>query len=90
MFNYLQFLRNVCATVKGCLPSNCRGISLIKVSTLIVNRIQSFEADEDKPNLLSDIISDILTIDMSVLMGGNIAVVSVISNSINCFSGNCK
>jgi len=58
-----QFLKRTCATIKPHLPPNAKAISLIK----------GVDLNEEGPILLSSIIKDNLSVDVSVLMGANIA-----------------
>jgi len=58
-----QFLKRTCATIKPHLPAGAKAISLIK----------GVDLNETGPVLLSSIIKDNLNIDVSVLMGANIA-----------------
>jgi len=58
-----QFLKRTCATIKPHLPSNAKAVSLIK----------GVDLNENGPVLLSSIIADNLSVDVSVLMGANIA-----------------
>jgi len=58
-----QFIRRLCTTMQGKLKPGCIGISLIK----------GMDESEQGLRLISDIIKEILEIDVSVLMGANIA-----------------
>jgi len=58
-----QFIRGLCAAMKGKLKKDCIGISLIK----------GMDHSDQGLRLISDIIRELLSIDMSVLMGANIA-----------------
>ena len=58
-----QFLGKVCETLKGKLTPQCIGISLIK----------GMEVKQAKPVLMSQFIQESLGINVSVLMGANIA-----------------
>eukprot|EP01117_Protostelium_nocturnum_P020563 TRINITY_DN9310_c0_g1_i1.p1 TRINITY_DN9310_c0_g1~~TRINITY_DN9310_c0_g1_i1.p1 ORF type:complete len:352 (-),score=129.90 TRINITY_DN9310_c0_g1_i1:44-1099(-) len=58
-----QFLRRTCQQIKPVLANGAKAISLIK----------GVDLNENGPILLSSIIHDTLNIDVSVLMGANIA-----------------
>jgi glycerol-3-phosphate dehydrogenase (NAD+) len=58
-----QFLRRTCQQIKPVLAPNAKAISLIK----------GVDLNENGPILLSSIIHDSLNVDVSVLMGANIA-----------------
>jgi len=58
-----QFIRRLCGIMKGNLKPGCIGISLIK----------GMDQSDQGLRLISDIIKEILDIDVSVLMGANIA-----------------
>ncbi|KAG7255663.1 hypothetical protein CRUP_007775 [Coryphaenoides rupestris] len=58
-----QFVRRLCDQMVGCVAAGARGISLIK----------GIEAGPQGLTLISDIIGEKMGIDVSVLMGANIA-----------------
>lgn len=58
-----QFVKGICAQLKGHLASNAKAISMIK----------GVDASSEGLTLISDIIKQELQIDVSVLMGANIA-----------------
>lgn len=58
-----QFVKRTCETLKGHISAKCRAISLIK----------GIDASANGISLISDLISSSLGIDVSVLMGANIA-----------------
>lgn len=58
-----QFIESICYQIKNAISPNARGISLMK----------GVETGPDGMILLSKRIEDLLKIDMSVLMGANIA-----------------
>jgi len=58
-----QFLKKTCETIKGHIAPNARAISLIK----------GLEIGDNGPVLMSDVIKGYLGVDVSVLMGANIA-----------------
>ena len=75
----LQFVKGVCQKLVGRIPANAKAISLIKVKPCVdeVVLVLSWKGVDVGTggglNLISDIIRDILHIDVSVLMGANIA-----------------
>ncbi|XP_034385113.1 glycerol-3-phosphate dehydrogenase 1-like protein [Cyclopterus lumpus] len=58
-----QFIRNLCDEMVGCVSAKARGITLIK----------GIDAGPGGLKLISDIIREKMGIDVSVLMGANIA-----------------
>ncbi|XP_051263297.1 glycerol-3-phosphate dehydrogenase 1-like protein isoform X2 [Dicentrarchus labrax] len=58
-----QFIRNLCDEIVGCVPTKARGITLIK----------GIDEGPEGLKLISDIIREKMGIDVSVLMGANIA-----------------
>ncbi|XP_056141685.1 glycerol-3-phosphate dehydrogenase 1-like protein [Lampris incognitus] len=58
-----QFIRNLCDEMVGCVSSKARGITLIK----------GIDEGPEGLKLISDIIREKMGIDVSVLMGANIA-----------------
>lgn len=58
-----QFIRKVCGSIKTAIKPGAYGISLIK----------GMDTEEGKIRLISDVIQTSLNIEMSVLMGANIA-----------------
>ncbi|KAM9852227.1 glycerol-3-phosphate dehydrogenase 1-like protein [Aulostomus maculatus] len=58
-----QFIRKLCDEIVGCVPSRARGITLIK----------GIDEGPEGLKLISDIIREKMGIDVSVLMGANIA-----------------
>jgi glycerol-3-phosphate dehydrogenase (NAD+) len=58
-----QFLKKTCASIRGSIAADAKAISLIK----------GLEIAENGPLLLSRLLSEELKVDVSVLMGANIA-----------------
>ncbi|KAG7336203.1 hypothetical protein KOW79_000896 [Hemibagrus wyckioides] len=58
-----QFIRKLCDEMVGCVPKTARGITLIK----------GIDEGPEGLKLISDIIREKMGIDVSVLMGANIA-----------------
>ncbi|XP_019735602.1 glycerol-3-phosphate dehydrogenase 1-like protein isoform X2 [Hippocampus comes] len=58
-----QFIRKLCDELVGCVPTKARGITLIK----------GIDEGPEGLKLISDIIREKMGIDVSVLMGANIA-----------------
>lgn len=58
-----QFIRRICPEVKGALKKGAYGISLIK----------GMDTEDGDIKLISSVIQSLLDIDVSVLMGANIA-----------------
>ncbi|CAL8259701.1 unnamed protein product [Boreogadus saida] len=58
-----QFIRNLCDQMVGCVSARARGITLIK----------GIDEGPDGLKLISDIIREKMGLDVSVLMGANIA-----------------
>ncbi|CAK8682829.1 unnamed protein product [Clavelina lepadiformis] len=67
-----QFIRRLCSTLKGKIKPDAIGISLIK----------GMDHTEAGLQLISDVIREILQMDVSVLMGANIA--SEVANGDFC------
>lgn len=72
-----QFVASTCMKLKGHIRSDAKSISLIKVSQdlrlskfMMLTFLQGMSVDKGELKLISELIHDLLAVDVSVLCGG--------------------